>query len=84
MQEVNVELAKAIEHMDGLERWQEKQNGNLEHLIHRFDDLSIRIDGKFDVVNEKIISTKNWLIATLTSSIVVLVVLSANLIIGKR
>ena len=79
-----VDIARALERIHSLELWQEKQNGQLGLLVERFEDFAKRIDTRFESVGEKIMSTKNWLIATLTSSLVVLIVFSANLIITKR
>lgn len=80
---VEVDVAKMEERIEALERWQEKQNGQLEKLADKMGELSDRIENKFEAIHERINGTKNWLIATLTSSTIALLLLAANLIIGR-
>ncbi len=63
---VETNLAKVETRVENLERWQKTQNGHLQ-----------RIDEKLDALRD---SLKSWLIGALTTSLISLVMLLANLI----
>ncbi len=77
LQEAQIQQATDAERLRNLEAWQKTQNGSLEALGKKVDDLGKDMNARFWAV-------QMWLIGLLGGLVVALILLVANLVMMRK